>query len=337
MTRILKFIFFVLILYIFVVTINAYDTKIMIELYTYKVEASLFFLGFIFIIFTLSAYIILRIIYNFLGIPALIYRKYVEDIASKEIDLILNSYAGILMSSHPNKDRLEAKLKNSKYKQHIKFMLSVIDDNIEHKIIYLTKLSQIKEFAFYSYSKLMKIMLQSGNYEQALIHANNALFHNKNDIEINCFLIQIYAKLFMWDKLEEVFFFLQKQDDGALQKQRHLLSKYLTIAAKSIDDNRKIKNFLELSLRLDSSNIEALELFCEINTAINNMEENKLILDEAFVENPSFQIFLLYKKYTNIPSEKLYDRLLSLVDLKLYPDLFFSIKCDIKFDGFNDE
>jgi hypothetical protein len=337
MTRILKFIFFISILYVFILAINAYDTKIILELYSYKIEVSLFLFGFVFTILTLSFYIILKILYSFLRIPALIYRKYLEDVASKEIDLILNSYAGILMSSHPNKDKLEAKLKNSKYKQHIKFMLSVIDDNIEHKIIYLTKLSQIKEFAFYSYSKLMKIMLQSGNYEQALIHANNALSHNKNDIEINCFLIQIYAKLFMWDKLEEVFFFLQKQDDGALQKQRHLLSKYLTIAAKSIDDNRKIKNFLEFALRLDRSNIEALELFCEINATVNNIEENKLILDEAFSENPSFQIFLLYKKYTNISSEKLYDRLLSLVDSKLYPDLFFSIKCDIKFNGFQDE
>jgi uncharacterized protein HemY len=212
MINLIKFILFLAIVYLAVMAVSYYDTKIIIDIYSYQIQASLFLSIAAFIICILLVSALLRIIQSLFKIPSLIYKKYTQINIDKEIDFILNSYSSIIISGTQDKQKLESKSKDSKYKNHLTLILSIIEDNFEKKISYLAELSGIKEYSFYSYYKLAEIMVLYKNYNQALINANKALSYNKKHNDLNSLLIDIYVNLDMQKELDELVSFLKKHN-----------------------------------------------------------------------------------------------------------------------------
>ena len=130
--------------------------------------------------------------------------------------------------------------------------------------------------------------------------------------------------------------FLKKQNNFIVNNKAKLISKYLIFAAKNITDSGKVTGFLENALVYDVANIEALELLCEINIANNKTEDNRTLLDNAFLALPSFDLFLLYINYSDIPQTVLYEELAMIVNPTHNLNLFLSIAAFLNdFDKIN--
>ena len=336
MIRILKFFLFLAIIFISIITINYLDTKMLVRIYNYQIDISLFLLIFVVIVFWLLIYILFKAIYNIINIPCFLYSKYTNNIANKEIDSILNCYANILISPNQARQKLQLKSQDSNYKAHIILISYALESNFEKKIIYLTQLSQIKEYEFYSYYQLTQIMLEYKNYEQALVDGKKAISYDKGNLDINWLLLEIYMNLFMWEEFIEIFVFLKKQNNFIVNNKAKLMSKYLIFAAKNITDSGKVTGFLENALVYDVANLEALELLCEINIANKKIEENKILLDNAFLAFPSFDLFLLYIHYSDMTQTVLYEELAMIVNPTNNLNLFLSIAAFLNdFDKIN--
>jgi hypothetical protein len=270
-------------------------------------------------------YILFKTIYNIINIPRFLYSKYTNNIAKKEIDSILNCYANILISPSQAGQKFQLKSQHSQYKAHIILTSYILETSFEKKIIYLTQLSQIKEYEFYSYYQLTQIMLEYKNYEQALVDAKKAISYDKGNLDIHWLLLEIYMNLFMWEEFIEIFIFLKKQNNFIVNNKAKLISQYLIFVAKNIKDSVKIKWLLENALVYDLVNIEVLKWLCEINITNKKIEQNKILLGNAFLALPSFDLFLLYIYYSDIEKTDLYEELAIIVNPNNNLNLFLSI------------
>jgi hypothetical protein len=330
MINIIKFILFLFVLGISIIAVKYFDTHLILELYGYKIQLSLFFTIFVLLTFISILSITLKIIYKILNIPSLIYTKYNESLINQEIDFVLNSYSDTLISEEQDIIKLQNKLKNSKYKKHLELILANIENNFEKKLVYLIELSKINKYSFYCHYKVAKLMFEKKNYEQALISATKAFSFRKDHLKLNYLLIEIYPCLFMWNEFEEKVELFKDSQIALSEDKSNFISECFTNAARFTEDSTRKKRFLENAMRYNHNNIQALEYLCEINVTLKNTLENNRILEIAFVNSPSFDIFLLYKEYSNISKDKLYETLSQNINPNDYPEIFLAIAAYLK-------
>ncbi len=188
---------------------------------------------------------------------------------------------------------------------------------------YLQKFPFIKNKVF---KKLANVEYKIANYDKALEYARQCYASGESDEEISLIMAKIYFA-------KEDF----KSMDGVASSMLHnqlshqtlnILSDLYLNASKTYlknMQNTESENFAIKALELNPKNIEAAELFAEIAGAQKEFSLAREVLLNAFEKYPSFQIFLVLKKYSDIPNFELYNLLAQKCDYSTNIDLFLAI------------
>lgn len=178
----------------------------------------------------------------------------------------------------------------------------------------------------YAAKKLSEIELKIGNVEKALEYAK--LYYNSDpeNEHINLILAKIYTSMKQWRQMDYIISSLKHKEYP--QDTRNEFSDLYLEAAKSslrVQDNADSIDYATKALAENPANIGAAELFAEIATLNKNYDATKKVLINCFSYKPSFETFLLTRKFVNCSNLELYKDLAESCDTKEHISTFLAI------------
>ena len=334
MINFIKLILFLGILYLSVSAISYYDTKIFIEIYSYEINVSFFLVCGSIILFSVLVYGIIILIRNLYAIPRLIALKFQESQNQKAVNMILESYMYLLSNRKISDAKVNALKKMAHYKDHgalivlHHFKYSV--NHFEDKISSLEHLSKVAGLSLYTYMQFTMLFFESKNYTEALKYAKLTFDMTTESLPINVCLARIYIKLEMWQDFA-LFMDCVANKDYQIPDNTKVNREFAVYLYKLAEyfiqkgDNSKAIKYLEYSLKYDQANLYSIDKLCK--HYINNGQTNEIqdVLDSAFACNPSFDLFVMYKKFSGVNDDAIYDTLATLARPKENTELFLAI------------
>lgn len=303
-----------------------YNVEIKIEFLDYIINTNSVFLVFV-LLLLLMLLLSINIIFSFI---------------SNKINLIKDNYVGTKSEGALSKliesallIALENKKEAEKYLQEINIEYLSQNQKNYYKLLQAITSSETIPLKLYHYiqkypilydqvsKKLAKIEFKLGNLDKALEYARQYYAVSNHDESINILLAEIYSEKKDWKAMDGVIssFVFEKTASSALKKFSEL---YLLSAKNFLNNGKNIDalSYCKKSIDLDPSNLEACELFAEIAVGNKNYELINNILINSFAKGPSFELFLIIRKFSDMSDEDLYFELLNVSsdnnDLGLY-------------------
>ena len=202
------------------------------------------------------------------------------------------------------------------------------EQSFDKKIQHYRNLIDKKNYSVYASKKLAEIFYESTHHKEAEECAVRAFNEDDTDTELMLILIRIYANLGEWPKLVFIVSKLQRADLKMIEENAEEIASYYYAAAKSYlqsgSDDEALK-FLEYALELNPIYIEALNLFTELSTNVNNTVAILKILRAAFSANPCFEVARMYADSATGSAEAIYGTLAGIAQPAKYPALFLAL------------
>lgn len=334
MINLIKLILFLGIVYLTIYAVSYYDTKMLIEIYSYQVQVSFFFVCVSSVLFVIIAYLVISLIKNLYSMPRFISSKFQASQNNKARDLILDSYIAILSHGAIDSYKVNALKGLNDYNKHAELIVFINSYNSsqtsDETISRLYSLSQIPNLSLYAHTQLVKLFFKSRNYIEAMKHGKLAFEINKTNEELNLYLINLYTVLGMWEDLEHSIAQIEcgsyKIPDN-IHTKKNISRDLLALAEYYIQKGDSIKELqaLEDSLRYDQENLYSIDKLCKHYINNGHTHEIQDVLDRAFACNPSFDLFVMYKKFSGVNDDVIYDNLATLARPKENIELFLSI------------
>ncbi len=311
--------------------LSEFDSTAYLTFYNYEIETTIFILSACFLLFLFASFLILRFIFLFFGLPGIIKKswqqKRIRSINNKLIKALCELLIGNKEKSLSITKKLLPDIDDDK-QDIANFILSETEEKIDKKILYLHNIINKKNYSVYAAKSLALIYFSNTDYKEAEECATKAFNENDTDTELMLLLIKIYAKQNLWTKMVFIVSKLQRANIKLLTEEAAEIAKYYYQAAKdaviAAEDYEAIK-FLESSLELKPDYIEALNLYAELNTNIQNNAEILKVLKTAFSIRPCFEIAEMYIESSSSSVNSIYGTLCSIVPAKNYNGLFLAI------------
>ncbi|NRB10836.1 MAG: hypothetical protein HRU35_04390 [Rickettsiaceae bacterium] len=307
------------------------DSNAYLTFYNYQIETTIFTLSACFLLFLFVSFLILRFIFLFFGLPGLIKKSWQQKKIKNINNKLLKALSELLIGNKEKSLTITKKLLSDidDDKQDVtNFILSEAEKKIDKKIFYLRNIINKKNYSVYATKSLALIYFNNADYKDAEECATKAFNENDTDTELMLLLIRIYAKQNLWTKMVFIVSKLQRANVKLLTEEAEEIAKYYYIAAKDTiiaeEDGEAIK-FLESALELKPDYIEALNLYAELNTNIQNTAEVLKVLKTAFSAKPCFEIAEMYIESSHSSINVIYGTLASIVPPKNYNGLFLAI------------
>ena len=332
----LYFIGIITLLYFAFTYIKQYDFDLLLQFQEYKITIN----SIAFIVLSIAACLLVLLLINacysvivfLLTLLGLKKRSFYKE---QVIDL-LKIFKYITLNNKSRASKILSRMQNNiisekifiEYNIAVLFLKSDVSDQI-NSLSYLIKEQEFKKFAI---NKLAKTFFDLELYDRAL-----EIIGPSADNELLEILCDIYAAKKEWDKF--------KHFSGKLLEVMNTteiiekISNYYLKATQCYLDNENYKEaitYLDACLAVDVSNTQAIDLYCSLNIKLARASNNTTILDNAFKNSPSFQIFELYTTNVDMDLHQIYHRLSNLVDIQHYRELFLSIAayCNIPYSKY---
>lgn len=312
-------------------TISEFDSSVNFSIFDYKIQTTVFTFASIFLLTQLIFMIILKTIFLIFDIPVIIRQNFHKRKVRKINENLIKIVSELLMGNKIKSLELTNKLipdLGEDNKEITNLILSEAESNFDKKIQHLRTLVDKKNYSLYAAKKLAQVFFEYIHYKEAEEYATKAFNENDTDIELMVMLIRIYAHLGSWDKMILIVSKLQRADIKLFTSYGNELAEYYYLAAKATlaaGNDSEAGKFLESSLELNPSFLEALNLFTELNINTNNSESILKILKAAFVSNPCFEIAEMYAKCSDSSANVVYGTLAGLVKPSENNALFLAI------------
>ncbi len=318
-------------LYLAFNAIGEFDSNLQLSVYGYEIESTLFTFGAFFIATQLVLMIVLKLIFLIFDIPSIIKKKWHKRKLIKINKKLLYVLAELLMGNRKKSLSQTNSIINDideDNKEVINLVLAEAEPSFDKKIQYYRNLIDKKNYSVYASKKLAEIFYENTHHKQAEECAVRAFNEDDTDTELMLILIRIYANLGEWPKLVFIVSKLQRADVKMIEENAEEIASYYYAAAKSYlqsgSDDEALK-FLEYALELNPIYIEALNLFTELSTNVNNTVAILKILRAAFSANPCFEVARMYADSATGSAEAIYGTLAGIAQPAKYPALFLAL------------
>ncbi|MDX1924377.1 MAG: hypothetical protein SFT91_04045 [Rickettsiaceae bacterium] len=174
--------------------------------------------------------------------------------------------------------------------------------------------------------KLSQIEFKMGNFDKALEYAKEYYYSDPEDEQINIILAKIHAAKERWRDMDGL---ISSVGNYNFSDETRLVfsSLYVTAAKTILNDGNNVdaQDYCVKSLEQDPANMNAAELFAEISTLQRNYDLTKKVLISSFARRPSFELFLLVRKFTDLTNRELYDELVDSCTFDKHFAIFLAI------------
>ncbi len=318
-------------LYIAFSAVGEFDSILQFSAYGYEIESTLFTFTAFFIATQLVLMIVLKSIFLVFDMPSIIKKKWHKRKLIKINKKLLNVLAELLMGNR----KKSLSMTNSMIsdidednKEVINLVLAEAEEGFDKKIQHFRNLIDKKNYSVYASKRLAEIFYENTHHKQAEECALKAFNEDDTDTGLMLILIRIYASLGEWPKLVFIVSKLQRADVKKINENNVELASYYYAAAKSYlqsgSDDEALK-YLEYALQLNPVYIEALNLFTELSTNVNNTVAILKILRAAFSANPCFEVARMYADSATGSAEAIYGTLAGIAQPAKYPALFLAL------------
>ncbi len=338
MIRLFFLTFFVIALYLGFSVVNEYDTNIHIELLSYSIDISSFFL----LAGAIVAYIIIsllvKILSLILGAPKLIATRIKTAQQKHNINLLLQAYSLALSDNKESAKKITSRIKNelpAEFAMHSHIIFSTTETEPEQQAYHLKHLLDFNEYKVFAAKTLAQYFFKYQYYQQALEYLKQ-IPNLKSDIDAQITLIEVYSKLQNWEECENSINNLQSLNAGSLKQiSPEKIANVYFMAAKDVlesgNDNKAI-HYLQQSLIHKADFLNAIELLCALNLNAGKGKLNKLFIENAFAISPSFELCELYARSTKLDAKNLYQELASLVNTRTHIGIFMAFAAYLGLD-----
>lgn len=319
-------------LYLAFNAVGEFDTTLQFSVYGYEVESTLFTFGAFFIATQLVLMIILKLVFLIFDIPSIIKEKWHKRKLIQVNKKLLHVLAEILMGNRKKSlsqvNNIIKDIDDDDNKEVVNLVLAEAEQSFDKKIQHYRNLIDKKNYSVYASKKLAEIFYENTHHKQAEECAVRAFNEDDTDTELMLILIRIYANLGEWPKLVFIVSKLQRADMKMIEENSKEIASYYYAAAKSYlqsgSDDEALK-FLEYALELNPVYIEALNLFTELSTNVNNTVAILKVLRAAFSANPCFEVARMYADSATGSAEAIYGTLAGIAQPAKYPALFLAL------------
>jgi hypothetical protein len=216
------------------------------------------------------------------------------------------------------------------FENYLRLLFIKLDVSFNTKLHYLQKLlNDSSKFKFFIAKDLSRLALNEKAYHYSLEFALIALEINNQDPELLELLVEIYATLESWKKMEETIHILYNIDKDVFITMKERFSNYYLKAAKHFIGLGQMPDsvfYLKKCLEYKPDSFKCIEIIS--NIYLETKELNlKSIIETAFVINPSFELFkIYYKNYKNyLLTEEIYNNLISPINKQQHIGLVIAI------------
>ncbi|XVN40553.1 MAG: heme biosynthesis HemY N-terminal domain-containing protein [Rickettsia endosymbiont of Argas persicus] len=292
---------------------QSFDSKVFVSLYNYNIETTFFFSLISLILLIIFGFILIKFLVLIIDLPFKIHNIFNNRKINSDRHALILAFAEYIIgniskaASMARKDLSPEALKENHECHNL--ILAETEKDIDKKITYLQKLSKSKEFAFYSNKKLAKLFYVKALYQTAEDYAVRAYNLNEYDLENLITLAYCYGQLSLWTKFTFTANKISKLHKTIpLSDSLKITDYYLMVAKQELDNgnNANATEYLESALSSNFVSNKLLELYLSLN---NNLNEKKKIriLQNAFQTTPSLEIVKIFKKFTNLLDEEIYE------------------------------
>lgn len=308
---------------------QSFDSKVLISLYSYNVETTFFFSLISLILFIVLSFIIIKFLVLIIDLPVKIHNIFSDRKINNDRYSLVLAFAKYITGDKAKAGSIARK--NSSYedlKELHTLILAKTDEDIDSKIAHFQKLVNSKEFAFYSNKKLARLFYDEALYAEAEIHAVKAYNLNELDNDNLIILIYCYGQLSLWTKFIFVVNKVAKLHKSVPMLEMLKISEYYLLAAKQKIDNNNTDaaiEYLESAISTNFVNTKLLELYLNLNSNLSDKKKIE-VLKNAFRLLPSLEIVKLFKNFTSLSDEQVYEELTKDLDIAKDEVLILAIK-----------
>lgn len=214
--------------------------------------------------------------------------------------------------------------------EHLRILLLKLDTSFNTKLYYAKEiLSGASPYKFLIARNLASQALKEESYHYSLELASTAFKLDDKDPDLLELMIDIYAALESWNKMEEMMRLLDKVDKERMAAIKEKISNYYLKAAKQFIGLGQINDsgyYLKRCLEYRTDFIECIELISQIQIELKGFSLQKII-EDAFALRPDFTLFKVYYKHfkNTMSSEDMYNNLSKDLDKSHHVGILISI------------
>lgn len=291
---------------------QSFDSKVLISLYSYNVETTFFFSLISLILLIVVCFIIIKFLVLIIDLPVRIHNIFSDRKINNDRYSLVLSFAKYITGNKAKAGSIARKNSSCEdLKEFHNLILAETDEDIDSKISHFQKLVNSKEFAFYSNKKLAKLFYDKALYVEAETYAVKAYNLNELDNDNLITLIYCYGQLSLWTKFIFIVNKVAKLYKSVTMLEMLKISDYYLLAAKQkIDnnDNNAAIEYIESAISTNFVNNKLLELYLNLNSNLSDKKKIE-VLKNAFHIIPSLEIVKLFKKFTSLSDEQIYEEL----------------------------
>ncbi|ADE30003.1 tetratricopeptide repeat protein [Rickettsia prowazekii] len=297
--------------------IKHFDSKVVISLYDYNIETTLFLSVILGLLLLVSCFIIIRFLIIIIDLPATIHIMFSKRKINHDRHAVILAFAEYIIGNKMKAASIARKNLSSEdlkdFQEFHNFILAVTAEDIDSKISYFQKLITSKTFVFYASKNLAKLYYDKSLYDKAENYAIKAYNLNELDSDNLITLMHCYAKLSLWSKFIFITNKLAKFHKHEFVPK--ITQYYLLIAKQEVENNNTANaiDYLEKAIDLNFYNDELLEFYFNLNDKLSVNQKTK-ILKEAFRIAPSLRLVQLFKKITSLSDKQIYEELTQVLD-----------------------
>jgi len=239
----------------------------------------------------------------------------------------------ILLGSSDNAQKTISKLLSDSenlpkdIEEHLRILVLNLDTSFNTKLHYAKEILDTSPYKFLIARHLASQALKEESYHYSLEFALIAFKLDKKDPDLLELMINIYAALESWNKMEEMMRLLGNVDKSRIDAIK--ISNYYLKAAKQFIGLGQIRDsgyYLKKCLEYKPYSIECIELISQIHTDLKDISLQKII-EDAFALKPDFTLFKIYYKHfkNSMSSDDMYNNLSKDLDKTHHVGLLISM------------
>lgn len=348
--KVLKIFFFLSVILLFLAAlayIQNYSSVIEIKFGQYIILISPIFLILMLIALKFAIYTLAFLI----SAPFQLFKQAVEKAKTlKEQKLMKQVWDltyGVLLGPTDKTQQTISKLLNNSdnlpkdVSEHLRILSLNIDISFNTKLYYAREiLNEANPHKFLIARYLAAQALEEEAYHYSLEFALTAFKLDSKDTYLLELMVDIYAALESWNKMEEMIRLLDKVDKNRISIIKGKISCYYYKAAKHFTGLGQIRDsgyYLKKCLEYKPDSIECIQLMSQIQIDLKDLSLQKII-EDAFALKPDFALFKIYYKHfkNSMSSEDMYhnltknlDRSENVVGLLISMAYFLNIKSEL--------
>lgn len=332
MLRLLSLCTILSLLYISFVLIEQWDSRVLITVYEdYFIETTIFIVLVLIVIVISCILVALKVISLCFEIPYLLNKRCGISSSQKTIAMLMQSIT-FLISNNKHNATLIAKKLSSRIKPESRELYTIIsaetEKDFEKQVEYFKELISSRYYNYFALKRLAQVFHQNELYTQAEKYASDALNVLEFDSDVLEILIDCYAYLNLWHKFITIVTKLNRVNPTKFTAIATKIASHYLAATKyalGLGKDSESVHYLESALELYPTYLEALELYFTINSSLHRTANQFVILQAAFIAQPSFALAEIYIKFSNMPAKTVYEELSKQIDHMQYGYLLVAI------------